>query len=49
MYHKYRSVRVDDEGGDLSHLQDPTENEYLSRAREGQLYGGNAVSFLTPF
>ena len=49
MYHKYRSVRVDDEGGDLDHLQDAVEQEYLARARAGQLYGGNAVSFLTPF
>jgi len=49
MYHKYRVQRVTDDGGDLDDLPEAVGPEYLKRARAGQLYGGNAVSFLTSF
>ena len=49
MYHRYRTVRVDDVGGDLDGLPEPVGEQYLARGRAGQLSGGNAVSFLTSF
>ncbi len=49
MYHKYRVQRVTDSGGDLDDLPVPMEGDYLKRARAGQIYGGNAVSFLNSF
>ena len=49
IYHKYRVQRVTHSGGDLDDLPEPMEEEYLKRARAGQIYGGNAVSFLTSF
>ncbi len=49
MYHRYRVQRVTDSGGDLDDLPVPMEAEYLQRARDGQIYGGNAVSFLNSF
>lgn len=49
MYHKYRVARVTHSGGDLDDLPEPMEEEYLRRARAGQIYGGNAVSFLNSF
>jgi fatty acid desaturase len=41
--------RVMHSGGDLDDLPTPWEEEYLERARAGQIYGGNAVSFLNSF
>lgn len=49
IYHKYRVQRVTHSGGDLDDLPAAVEEEYLRRARAGQIYGGNAVSFLTSF
>ena len=49
MYHKYRVQRVTHSGGDLDDLPTPWGEEYLERARAGQIYGGNAVSFLNSF
>jgi omega-6 fatty acid desaturase (delta-12 desaturase) len=49
IYHKYRVPRVNNEGGEWDDLPDPMGTEYLERARAGQIYGGNAVSFLTSF
>ena len=49
MYHKYRVIRVTHSGGDVDELQELMEDEYLKRARAGQIYGGNAVSFLNSF
>ena len=49
MYHKNRVNRVMHSGGELDDLPVPVEEEYLRRARAGQIYGGNAVSFLNSF
>lgn len=49
MYHKYRVVRVTHDGGDLDEFQGVMGEEYLKAAREGRIYGGNAVSFLMSF
>ena len=49
MYHRYRVNRVMHSGGELDDLPVPMEEEYLRRARAGQIYGGNAVSFLNSF
>lgn len=49
MYHRYRVQRVTHSGGELDGLPTPWEQEYLQRARAGQIYGGNAVSFLNSF
>lgn len=49
MYHRYRVQRVTHSGGELDGLPTPWEGEYLQRAREGRIYGGNAVSFLNSF
>jgi omega-6 fatty acid desaturase (delta-12 desaturase) len=49
MYHRYRVQRVTDSGGELDDLPVPMEAEYLKRVRAGQIYGGNAVSFLNSF
>jgi fatty acid desaturase len=48
-YHKYRVQRVTQSGGNLDELPHAMENEYLERARAGQIYGGNAASFLNSF
>jgi fatty acid desaturase len=49
MYHRYRVQRVTHSGGDLDGLPPAREAEYLTRARAGRIYGGNAVSFLNSF
>ncbi len=49
IFHKYRVERVLHAGGDLDGLPTPMEQEYLRRVRAAQVYGGNAVSFLTSF
>jgi fatty acid desaturase len=49
MYHAYRVNRVMQSGGPLDDLPEAWEREYLRRARAGQVYGGNAVSFLNSF
>jgi hypothetical protein len=36
-------------GGDLDDRAELTGDEYLQACRAGKMYGGNAVSFLTPF
>ena len=48
-YHRYRVCRVTQSGGPLDDLPEAWEEEYLARARAGQIYGGNAVSFLNSF
>ncbi|NRB71931.1 MAG: fatty acid desaturase [Xanthomonadales bacterium] len=49
MYARHRVYRVDHRGGPFDDLQDLQQHAYLEAGRRGQLYGGNAVSFLTPF
>lgn len=49
MYHKYRVNRVAQSGSELDKLPEPMGKEHLKRARAGQIYGGNAVSFLNSF
>ncbi len=49
IYHKYRVQRVLHEGGDLDGRPAPMEEEYLAAVRAGEVYGGNAVSFLMSF
>ena len=49
MYHRYRVCRVTNSGGRLDDLPEPWGEAYLERARAGQIYGGNAVSFLNSF
>ena len=49
MYHKFRVPRVTHTGGPHDEVQDVQQQAYLQAAREGLLYGGNAVSFLTAF
>jgi fatty acid desaturase len=49
MYHRYRVARVTHSGGELDGLPTAWEGEYLRRARDGRIYGGNAVSFLNSF
>ena len=48
-YHRYRVFRVTQSGGPLDDLPEAWQEEYLQRARAGQIYGGNAVSFLNSF
>lgn len=48
-YHRYRVYRVTQSGGPLDDLPEAWEEEYLRRAQAGQIYGGNAVSFLNSF
>lgn len=49
IYHKHRVNRVTYSGGELDDLPEPMAEEYLRRARAGQISGGNAVSFLNSF
>jgi len=49
MYHSFRVQRVTHSGGPHDDLQDVMQEEYLEQARQGRIYGGNAVSFLTSF
>ncbi len=49
IYHKYRVVRVLHEGGEFDDRPEPMEQEYLAAVRAGEIYGGNAVSFLMAF
>ena len=49
IYHRYRVQRVTHSGGELDGLAEPWGEDYLRRAREGRIYGGNAASFLTSF
>jgi len=49
IYHRYRVQRVLHSGGEWDDLPTPWGEEYLARARAGQMYGGNAVSFLNAF
>ncbi len=49
MYARHRVCRVDHHGGPFDDVQSVEMDGYLAAARRGQLYGGNAVSFLTPF
>ncbi len=51
IFHKYRVIRVIQEGGDLDdqpeiHAQG---RDFLEAAKVGKIYGGNAASFLTSF
>ena len=49
MYARHRVFRVRHTGGPFDEAQDVEMTDYLAAARRGELYGGNAVSFLTPF
>jgi omega-6 fatty acid desaturase (delta-12 desaturase) len=49
IFHKYRVQRVLHAGGDLDGRPVPIDKAYLEAARAGEVYGGNAVSFLTSF
>jgi fatty acid desaturase len=49
MYARHRVYRVDHIGGPFDEEQGHTQDDYLAAGRRGVLYGGNAVSFLTPF
>jgi len=49
IYHKYRVQRVLHAGGDLDGHPEPMEEDYLKAVRAGEVYGGNAVSFLMSF
>ena len=49
MYARHRVCRVDHRGGPHDAEQDVMLEDYLAAARRGELYGGNAVSFLTSF
>lgn len=49
MYARFRVHRVTHQGGPYDTEQDVWQADYLEAARAGRLYGGNAVSFLTPF
>jgi fatty acid desaturase len=49
IYHKYRVHRVLHAGGDLDGRPAPMEADYFKAVRAGEVYGGNAVSFLMSF
>lgn len=49
MHHYHRVYRVQHVGGPFDDMQDVAKDAYLEAGRRGFLYGGNAVSFLTPF
>lgn len=49
IFHKYRVERVVHAGGDLDGRPSPMEEEYLKAVLAGEVYGGNAVSFLVSF
>ena len=49
MYARHRVCRVDHQGGPWDERQGVTQDDYLAAGRRGELYGGNAVSFLTSF
>ena len=49
IFHKYRVQRVLHSGGDLDGRPSPIQEDYLRAARAGEVYGGNAASFLIPF
>jgi fatty acid desaturase len=49
IYHKYRVNRVLHAGGDLDGRPEPMQEDYLRAVRAGEVYGGNAVSFLMSF
>jgi omega-6 fatty acid desaturase (delta-12 desaturase) len=49
IFHKYRVCRVLHEGGDLDGRPSLMQEDYLQAVRAGEVYGGNAVSFLVSF
>jgi omega-6 fatty acid desaturase (delta-12 desaturase) len=49
IFHKYRVHRVLHTGGDLDGRSSPMQEDYLQAVRAGEVYGGNAVSFLISF
>ena len=49
IFHKYRVNRVVHSGGDLDGRPSPMQEDYLQAVRAGEVYGGNAVSFLISF
>lgn len=49
MYWRYRVFRVTHSGGPHDEVQDAREKDYLAGCQRGEMYGGNAVSFLTSF
>lgn len=49
IYHRYRVQRVLHQGGDLDGRPSPMQEDYLQAVRAGEVYGGNAVSFLMSF
>jgi fatty acid desaturase len=46
IFHKYRVQRVVHAGGDLDGRPAPMKDDYLRAVLVGEVYGGNAVSFL---
>jgi len=49
IFHKYRVERVLHAGGDLDGRPELMEDDYLRAVLAGEVYGGNAVSFLVSF
>lgn len=49
IFHKYRVERVLHAGGDLDGRPEVMQDEYLKAVLAGEVYGGNAVSFLVSF
>jgi len=49
IFHKYRVQRVLHAGGDIDGRPEVMEDEYLKATQAGEVYGGNAVSFLVSF
>jgi fatty acid desaturase len=47
--HKYRVERVLHAGGDIDGRPEQMEDDYLKAVLAGEVYGGNAVSFLVSF
>ena len=49
IFHKYRVERVLHAGGDIDGRPEQMEDDYLKAVLAGEVYGGNAVSFLVSF
>lgn len=49
IYHRHRVLRVTHTGGPFAEQQSLTGRDYLQAGQRGELYGGNAVSFLVSF
>jgi len=49
IFHKYRVERVLHAGGDLAERSIPMQDDFFKAALAGEVYGGNAASFLVSF